>query len=105
MRPPRRVTVAGVTYRVEQAPIDQVADADTFGTTSHHRQLIRLHDQLEPDRARLVLLHELGHVAWHLAGVDNGPAAEHEEAIMAAVTPGLLAAIRQPGVAPFLLER
>ena len=106
---PLRVTVGATTYTIvqDQAAMDERRRAtgrDAVGRVDATTQQIFVSPSGGPDYQADTLLHEVLHCVWIAAG-DRRDKVDNETAI-AALTPGLLATLRQnPELVACLLGR
>lgn len=102
---PDQVRIGPVSYRVEVGDLEDDSDDEALGRTRHRVATIRIDERTADDQRRVVLLHELIHCAWHLAGLDatGNPAAEAEEVAVAGLSAMLLDALdRSPELRAYL---
>lgn len=70
MKIPKKINVAGVTYRIEEQPLGVDSEGGrVLGTVDFVECIIRLDSALSPDRKRAVLMHEIIHAVDEAVGL------------------------------------
>lgn len=103
---PEQVDVGAVTFRLFVTELEDPRGEDrVLGLTDTDRARVRLNEDMPTSQRRTVLWHELGHAAWHVAGLDESPTVkDHEETVLAALAPlQLLILRRNPDLVAYLL--
>ena len=72
---PTKLRIGPITYTVEvvdEKGSDDLKNGDFLGRAIHSEERIVLNDMMSPEKTRIVLLHEMAHVAGNLGGFDVG---------------------------------